>query len=165
MKFRTDIHGIQRINPTDFDFSLRTTVRLKFVFVTQISSQLWDGLLIFCSNIHGPQRIHPTHLGHFLTFPVAPLTGCFCFTMKCLNNSGIAIQLYTDIYIFQGINTVQMFLSVLVCLTFLFLLKHDNSWMDCHGCFRTKSHDPQRMIDYFEIFKAQDKKNQGSNLS
>lgn len=98
MKFHTDIHGIQRINPTDFDFSLRTTVRLKFVFVTQISSQLWDGLLIFCSNIHGPQRIHPTHLGHFLTFPVAPLTGCFCFTMKCLNNFGIAIYFPRDKY-------------------------------------------------------------------
>lgn len=47
------------------------------MFVPQISPQLWDGLLIFCSNNHGPQRINPTHLGDFLPFPVAPLTGCF----------------------------------------------------------------------------------------
>lgn len=58
---------------------------------------------------------------------------------KCPNNFGIAIQLYTDIYIFQGINTAQMFLLVLVCLTFLFLLKHYNSWMDCHEFLNKES--------------------------
>lgn len=109
------------------------------MFVPQISPQLWDGLLIFCSNNHGPQRINPTHLGDFLLFPVAPLTGCFWFTLKCPNNFGIAIQLYTDIYIFQGINTAQMFLLVLVCLTFLFLLKHYNSWMDFHEFLNKES--------------------------
>ena len=152
MKFRTDIHYIQRINPTDFDFSLKNYSEVEIcVCHSNIFTTVGRIADILFKHSWSPEDTSHS-LRSFLDFSRCTTYRLFLF------HDEMSEQLF---FFFQGINTVQMFLSVLVCLTFLFLLKHDNSWMDCHGFFRTKSHDPQRMIDYFEIFKAQDKKKSG----
>lgn len=72
MKFGTDIHALQKMNPNDFGssyFSCRATIRLKFLFFILTTIGLIAST--FGINLHVPVKINFNNFGDPLTFPLS----------------------------------------------------------------------------------------------
>lgn len=84
IKFCTDIHGFQRLNPPDFcdhlTFPLASPAGWHFCLIVKHLNRFW----MYCNKIlfiHGPQGLNPPDFGDPLSFPPVSPGGWF-FSMK-----------------------------------------------------------------------------------
>ncbi len=82
MKFHTDIHSPQRMNPTDFGDPLSFPLAPPWGWYLCYSVKCLNNYQMdcheMCTDIYAPLRMSCNNFGHLLTNPLAPSSGLIC---------------------------------------------------------------------------------------